>query len=132
LATISPDHGFTDGGTRVTITGRRFDTAPIGYVRPIALNNPSGAALYDYQVLVQIDTASLIAASKLRRDCADLRFSDAYANLDYWIEDGCNTASTRVWVKAAFIPADTSSITLTYGSIGLPSGSSGKQTLPSS
>jgi hypothetical protein len=97
-------------------------------VRPIALSNPSSPALYDYQVLVQIDTASLIAAGKLRGDCADLRFSDEYANLDYWIEDGCNTANTRVWVRVTFIPAGTSSITLTYGNIGLPPGSSGKQT----
>ena len=128
ITAISPNGGSPSGGTPVTVTGRRFDTTPAGYRVPITLSNPSGAELYNYQVLVQLDTAGLISQGKLRSDCGDLRFSDAYGNLDYWLEEGCNTTQTRIWVKAAYVPAGTSVITLTYGNLGLTSASDGRKT----
>ncbi len=128
ITAISPNGGSPGGGTPVTVTGRMFDTTPAGYRVPITLSNPSGAELYNYQVLVQLDTATLISQGKLRGDCGDLRFSDAYGNLDYWLEEGCNTAQTRIWVKAAYVPAGTSVITLTYGNPDLTSGSDGRKT----
>jgi hypothetical protein len=57
-----------------------------------------------------------------------LRFSDSYGNLDYWLEESCNTTKTRVWVKAAYVPTGTSVITLTYGNLGLTSASDGRKT----
>jgi hypothetical protein len=55
----------------------------------------------------------------MRNDCNDLRFSDnpVTTNLSYWIESGCNTASTIVWVKLPNgIPATTgTTINMYYG-----------------
>ncbi|MEM5832485.1 MAG: hypothetical protein QXT38_04240, partial [Candidatus Aenigmatarchaeota archaeon] len=44
------------------------------YRRPITISN-SGSALTDYQVLVTLDTASLISSGKMRSDCGDIRFT---------------------------------------------------------
>jgi hypothetical protein len=61
----------------------------------------SGSTLTDYDVLIEIDTASLIAAGKMQADCDDLRVTDSDMTtlLDYWIEGGCNTGSTQVWAR---------------------------------
>jgi len=43
----------------------------------------------------------------MRSDCGDIRFTDANGNpLNYWIESGCNTANTVIWVKVPSIPAN--------------------------
>ncbi|HID08646.1 TPA: DUF2341 domain-containing protein, partial [Candidatus Micrarchaeota archaeon] len=39
-------------------------------------------------------------------DCGDIRFTDADGNfIPYWIESGCGTNSTKIWVKVPEIPA---------------------------
>jgi len=56
------------------------------YIRPIFIS--SSSSLSDYQLLITMDTASLISAGKMKSDCSDLRFIDpnvAYP-LNYWIE----------------------------------------------
>jgi len=56
--------------------------------------------LPDYQIYLEVDTKSLIEANKMRPDCGDIRFADANGNfLPYWIEDGCGTTRTKIWVK---------------------------------
>jgi len=77
------------------------------YRRAIIINNANNAkSLANYQVLVTIDTASLISAGKMKSDCGDIRFTDLDGNtlLNYWIESGCNSASTKIWVKVPSIP----------------------------
>ncbi len=106
LYTVAPASGISAGGTRVTLTGRRFDTTVTTYRRAITLQNSSGGPLYTYQVPVTFDSASLIAAGKLRGDCGDLRFRDGYGDLSYWLEQGCNSAATRVWVRVPVIPRE--------------------------
>jgi hypothetical protein len=95
------------------------------YRRAVTINNTQNSnTLSDYQVLVIVDTASLISAGKLQGTCADIRFtdSDGQTLLNYWIESGCNTASTRIWVRVSSIPgASTKTIYLYYGN---PSASS--------
>jgi len=96
----------------VNITGSVW-----GYRKPITISN-SGSALTDYQVLVILDTQSLISAGKMRSDCGDIRFtdSDGVTNLNYWLESGCNTTSTKIWVKVPSIPASsTKTIYVYYG-----------------
>jgi Uncharacterized conserved protein len=44
-------------------------------------------------------------------DCSDIRFTYLYPNnteveIPYWIESGCNTANTRIWIKVPYIPAN--------------------------
>ncbi len=127
ITAIIPQTGLDAGGVQVTLVGRRFDTAYSGYRVPITVTNVSGSSLYNYQVLVTLNTADWIAQGKLRTDCGDLRFNDAYGNLDYWLEDGCNTAHTRVWVHVPVVPTGSSQITMTYGTPGRASASDGRR-----
>ncbi len=86
------------------------------YRNPISISN-SGSALTDYQVLVILDTANLISAGKMRTDCGDIRFtdSDKITLLNHWLEGGCNTTSTKLWVKVPSIPTGSKTIYLYYG-----------------
>jgi hypothetical protein len=86
------------------------------YRRPITIS--SAQSLSNYQILVQVDTASLVSAGKMRSDGGDIRFtdSDGATLLSYWIEPGTvNTASTKIWVKVPSIPAGTKTIYMYYG-----------------
>jgi len=88
------------------------------YRAPITIDNTANSnTLTDYQVKVVVDTASLIASGKMNSDCSDMRFADASdVALSYWIESGCNTTNTVVWVKVPSIPASgTTTIYMYYG-----------------
>ncbi|MCK4660177.1 MAG: DUF2341 domain-containing protein, partial [Phycisphaerae bacterium] len=100
-----------------------------GYRAPVQITG-SSSALTGYQVLVTVDTASLISAGKLRSDCGDLRFTDTDGAtlLDYWIESDCNSASTRVWVNVSSIPTGGTTIYMYYGNASAGSTSSGADT----
>lgn len=76
----------------------------------------SGSTLTDYDVLVELDTEDLISNSKLQSDCDDIRFvdSDDTTPLDYWIEGGCDTANTQIWVRVPSIPDGGKDIHLYY------------------
>jgi len=90
------------GGTNISIFGSAFPFGQFGswkYTSTISINGPGNRNLQDYPVLAIVDTATPIAASQMRPDCADVSFADAYTLLPYWIESGCNTTSTRFWVK---------------------------------
>ena len=86
------------------------------YRKSIAVSN-SGAELINEEVLIEIDTATLISNSKLQNTCADLRFADSDDNtyLAYWVEGGCNTATTQVWVKIPSLTAGGKTIYMYYG-----------------
>lgn len=76
------------------------------YRTPINITENSGQELNDYQVELIVDTESLIAEGKMSDDCSDVRFANSSeSELDYWIENGCNTASTTVWVQMNDIQA---------------------------
>ncbi|MCX5786276.1 MAG: DUF2341 domain-containing protein [Elusimicrobia bacterium] len=94
------------------------------YRKPVLVSNSTTSPLTDYQVLVTTDTASLISAGKMRSDCGDIRFTDSDGNtlLNYWIESGINTASTKIWVKVPSIPASSAkTIYMYYGNTGVTS-----------
>jgi len=97
--------------------------------KPINISN-SGSALTDYQVLVTLDTASLISAKKLQSDCDDLRFTDSDEKtlLNYWLESGCNINSTKIWVRVPSIPTGKKTIYLYYDNPLANSMSNGKET----
>jgi hypothetical protein len=100
------------------------------YRRPITITNTT-SSLTDYQVLVTLDTQSLISAGKMRSDCGDIRFTDTdgVTYLNYWLESGCNTASTKIWVKVPSIPASSSkTIYIYYGNPSATSLSNGDAT----
>ena len=81
-----------------------YDTA-YGNRKPVTITH-SGDTLTDADILVTIDTASLISAGKLQSDCDDLRFtdSDGTTDISYWLESGCNTSTTQAWVEVPSIP----------------------------
>lgn len=85
---------------------------------PISVEH-SGSPLTDGEVLVEIDTASLVSSSKLRSNCRDLRFAEesgeSLSFLPFWIESGCNTSSTLVWVRIPNIPDGGKTIYMYYG-----------------
>ena len=86
------------------------------YRKSITISN-TGSTLTDYQILTTIDTASLITALKMRSDCGDIRCTDTDGSvlLNHWIESGCNTISTKIWVKIPSVPTGTKTIYLYYG-----------------
>jgi len=93
------------------------------YRIPIIIQERSGNNLINYQVNITINTQALISAGKMKSDCGDIRFTDTNGNpLNYWIESGCNTNSTRIWVRASHIPAN-SNVTI-YMYYGNPSATS--------
>ncbi|HQQ61378.1 MAG TPA: DUF2341 domain-containing protein, partial [Kiritimatiellia bacterium] len=114
---IEPDSGATVGGEIVTISGAGFYGS--GGKRTVAIENPSGANLTNYQVRVELDTQSLIGAGRMRADAGDLRVYShpEGALLSHWIEpDTINTTNTAVWVKVPIIPGyGSSSLSLDYG-----------------
>jgi len=77
----------------------------------------SGLALTNYNILIELDTAALIAAGKMQSDCDDIRAvdSDDSTSLKYWVEGGCNTTTTQIWVTVPSIPDGGKSIYLYYG-----------------
>jgi hypothetical protein len=102
------------------------------YRKPITISNNSGSSLSDYQILVTLDTQSLISAGKMRNDCGDIRFTDSDGTtlLNYWLESGCNTNNTKIWVKVPSIPANsTKTIYVYYGNPNATSQSNGKNTM---
>ncbi len=86
------------------------------YRKPVSIFN-SGSALTNYQVNVTVDTSVLIAQAKMQTDCRDVRFTgpDGASQFNYWIESGCNSASTIVWVNVSSAPAGSSTIYMYYG-----------------
>lgn len=117
---LSPPGGSTLGGTAVTITGDYFLYKGGNYTTPIDITN-SGAEQTDYQVRFTMDTATAIAAGKMRSDCGDIRiYNDAElysdTSIPYYLESGCNTSSTVIWAKVPTVAATaTTTIYVNYG-----------------
>jgi len=90
------------------------------YYRQITINNTQNPNnLIDYQILVTLDTQSLISQGKMKSDCGDIRFTDSDRTtlLNYWVESGtCNSQNTFIWVKVPLIPGNSNkTIYLWYG-----------------
>ncbi|RKZ06448.1 hypothetical protein DRQ25_13905, partial [Candidatus Fermentibacteria bacterium] len=71
------------------------------YRRAITFTENSGNTLTDYQASTTIDTAAIIAEGKMASTCADIRFTDSDGStlLNYWLESGCDSSSTIIWIK---------------------------------
>ncbi|MEM5816039.1 MAG: DUF2341 domain-containing protein, partial [Candidatus Aenigmatarchaeota archaeon] len=80
------------------------------------------------QIMKNLNTSGLISQGKMRSDCNDIRFtdSDGITLLNFWIESGCNTANTTIWVKVPKIPANSlKRIYLYYGNASATNMSNG-------
>lgn len=71
----------------------------------------------EYQIYLDIDTATLVSAGKMQSDGGDILFTDEDSNmLDYFIADDMNTSSTRIWVKLDnLIAGTTEKVCMYYG-----------------
>ena len=87
------------------------------YRKGVEVGNAGGTQLTNENVLITLDTSSLVTAGKMQNDCDDLRAtdSDTTTAIDYWIESGCNTSSTRIWVRIPTLPAAGTTVYLYYG-----------------
>ena len=94
------------------------------YRRPLLVANTSGSTLTNEDVLVTLDTQTLISQGKLQSDCGDLKFidSDDSSSIDYWIEDDCNTTSTKIWTRIPSLPNGGKTIYVYYGNSGATNG----------
>jgi TolB-like protein len=98
------------------------------YRENLRVAEKSGASLADYQLLVRLDSAAPIRLGRMKPDCSDLRFanSNESAKLNYWIEAGCNTAETRVWVRLPFLAKNSvKNVYMYYGNPSAAGESSG-------
>lgn len=130
VTNVNPDNGPEGGGQSVTITGTNFIEGVTS--RPITIAN-TGAAQTDYQVMFELDTATIISGGGMQSDCDDIRVldTDESTDIDFWVEPNtCNTAATKIWAEVpnvAASPANTI-IYVTYGNNGLSSASSAANT----
>ncbi len=80
------------------------------YRVPVIVDNSQNPnSLFDYQVKIVLDTATLIANGKMQSDGADIRVTDTdkVTILPHWVEDGTiNTSQTAIWTKVPYIPAN--------------------------
>ncbi|HEV8537995.1 MAG TPA: DUF2341 domain-containing protein [Bacteroidota bacterium] len=92
------------------------------YSKRAVITETSGSTLTDYQVALTLNTQALILALQMNADGSDIRFSldkPGTQLLDYWIESGINTPTTKIWVRVDQLLAnDTKSIFLAYGNPG--------------
>ncbi len=105
------------------------DIGNFAYRKPVTISNDS-SALTDYQVSVTLDTAALISDEKMQSDCADIRFIgiDGVTVSNFWLESGCNTTETKLWVKVPFVPIGSKTIYMYYGNPSASSASNGNNT----
>ena len=91
----------------------------------VTITNSTNTTYSDQQILVTIDTQSLINDGEMQSDGDDIRFldSDDSTNLDYWIDPGTlNTTTTRIWVNVPSITKNASKDIYMY--FGNPSATS--------
>jgi len=100
------------------------------YRKSISITSGSSAGT-DFQVKINdYNTSTDISAGKMQSDCGDIRFtSSAGIELPYWIETGCNTSTTDIWVKIDNIPSSGGiTIYMYYGNPSAENGSDGDET----
>jgi hypothetical protein len=95
------------------------------YRQTVGITN-SGTDQTDFQVMITVDTATLITANKMQSDCDDIRITDINGKLiPQWIEPTtCNTAATKIWTKVPSISTNGATVYLYYGNSAVGSKSS--------
>ncbi|MEA3312737.1 MAG: LamG-like jellyroll fold domain-containing protein [candidate division WOR-3 bacterium] len=86
------------------------------YEREVVVSNPAESLQTDVQIMLTLDTRSLIEAGKLDLEGNALRFFRRVQPLSYWVADGIHTCSTRIWLRLDSLFPDESKLTLLYSS----------------
>lgn len=96
------------------------------YVVPITITNNSGVATTNgLQTLFIVNTQTPISQGKMQANGNDIRFiyNTCGNYLDYYIENGINTAQTNIWVRLPAIPNGSSiTVYMYYGNAGAAAG----------
>jgi hypothetical protein len=127
---ISVNHGTINGSNIPASSFQSFigpDANTYSYEKDISIAY-SGSQDFSsgYQVKLVINTQALINAHQMQDTCNDMRFSETDGtNIPYWIESGCNTASTVVWVKTNLVHSASKTIFFYYGNNAVSSAVSG-------
>ncbi len=105
------------------------------YKTSFTVINDSNQFLNNYQVLLVYNTLLPIGAGHMNADGSDMRFSADSCNpsvyFNYWIEEGLNTDSTRIWIQIPGLAASSSTnFLLWYGDSSASSMSSFALTFP--
>jgi hypothetical protein len=99
------------------------------YRRTVYVDNSfSATSLTNFQIIIRLNTAYLIAHGKMRPDCGDIRVTDSSGNLlPIWIDpDTKNTWNTKIYVKVPSIPANSVvTLYLFYGNLSATDVSNG-------
>ena len=112
---VTPTEGPSTGGNDVVVTGKYLSEART-YALPLIVTNPTQEVLVDAEVLLELNTRRPINEGKMREDCGNLRILNTDdIPLDFYIESGCDTAKTLLWVK---IPSLASGETTLYADYG--------------
>lgn len=92
------------------------------YRKAIDIENKEGINLYESETMITINTEELINSKKLLENCNDIRFldSDNITSLEYWIEDGCNTNTTKIWIRLPVLPKEGTVVYFYYGNPEAP------------
>lgn len=105
------------------------------YRRVVSISNPSGVVQTDYQVLIKFDSSDMVSTGKMKNDCSDIRVtdSDGTTMLDFWLESGCNTNNTALWIEIPSLGTSGTEVFIYYGNSAATSASSIDNTfIPSS
>ena len=88
-----------------------------------------GAGISNFSLNLSLDTRTLILSGKMNESCKDIRFTDSAFNyIPYYLESGCNSPQTKIWVRVNLPPANKNeTIYLYYGDLSLESLSDAKK-----
>lgn len=108
----------TTGQLQLSQSANWFDS-DWTYRKEIEIDFTAGSEnVSEYQVIVELDTDTLVTEAKLNSDCSDLRFTnETGTELPYFIfTESCNTTNTKVFVQVDELTAGTTqSIYAYYG-----------------
>ena len=97
-------------------TGAVWFNSSWPYRRLLYVQENNNTNLTDFEVNVSINTASLISAGKMNSNCTDIRFANAKGTeLPYFIQSGCNSAATQVWIKLNLTAGNLNDFYMYYG-----------------
>lgn len=95
--------------------------------KKFTITDNSGSTTLNTQIKLTVNTQTLIAANEMNADGSDIRFSEncnGSSPLNFWIENGINTANTIIWVKLPSLgPNENKTIYMFYGNTSATVGS---------
>ncbi|MBS3129998.1 DUF2341 domain-containing protein, partial [Candidatus Woesearchaeota archaeon] len=123
--TTSP---FYDGRR---ITNISWWNSSYQYRIPINFTEQDGATSNGVQINVSINTTGYINDGRMSSNCRDIRVVDeAYNSLPYWIEQGCDTTNTQLWININLTASSKTQLFIYFGNHEETNNESKTETFP--